>query len=109
MKKVVNLTPHTLVCNGISIPSAGIARAAETSTKVGEIATETGNIPVYRMEFGAPVGLPEPQSDTICVVSSLTAAAVKQFFPDRTDIYVPGKQLRDETGKIVGCEGLAIY
>lgn len=107
--KIINLTPHVLVCAGISIPSAGVARAAEISVQIDEVETEAGKIPVFKTRFGEPFNLPAPQAGTGYVVSSLTAAAVKQFFPNRKDIYVPGKQIRDDAGRVVGCEGLAIY
>ncbi|MCK9576450.1 MAG: hypothetical protein M0R51_11055 [Clostridia bacterium] len=105
-KNIINLTPHDIILcdeNGTviqSIPSTGkIARAQEIRTQIDEI----NGIPVYKIEYGNTIDLPEPQDNTIYIVSSLTAQAAK----DRTDLYIPADSVRDAHGKIIGCRGLA--
>ena len=109
MKKIINLTPHTLNINSVEIKSSGIARVSETSELVRTEHTEYGEIPVFRTTFGAVIDLPAEQEDTLLVVSAITAKAALSENPNRKDIFVPGKQIRDAEGRIIGCEGIAIY
>ena len=109
MKQILNLTPHTLVVGGNEIKSAGVARVSETSELVRTEATPYGEIPVFRTTFGHVIDLPEEREDTLLVVSAITARAAMQENPNRRDIFVPGKQIRDTEGRIIGCEGIAIY
>lgn len=93
--KVVNLTPHELVFlvgeNRVVIPSSGVARAREERIVVGEIELPDGNrLPVYRITYGEPEGLPAPEAGTIYIVSALTAQAVKLHQPERDDVFVVG-------------------
>lgn len=109
MKKILNLTPHTLNINSVEIKSSGIARVSESSKLVRTELTGYGAIPVFRTTFGQVIDLPEEQEDTLLVVSAITAKAALAENPNRRDIFVPGKQIRDAEGRIVGCEGIAIY
>lgn len=114
---IVNLTPHPLVIEraGVreTIPSSGIARCATTERVVGDIE----GIPIVITEFGAVEGLPDPgmrknprcpgefhlcPEEVVYVVSSITAQAV----PDRKDVFVPARPIRDEQGRIVACSAL---
>lgn len=102
---IVNLTPHTvhIMPNGpdgevTSIPSSGEARAQTSREKAGTI----NGIQVYRTRFGAVEGLPEPQPNTIYIVSSITAQAV----PHRDDVFIPDDIVRDEQGRVIGCRAL---
>lgn len=105
MKKIVNLTPHTITVlnekNEVSceFPSQGVARAAQSREKVTDIL----GIPVNKTVFGEVQDLPEPEEDTIYIVSALTAQAA----PDRTDLYIVDDLVRDEAGRIIGCRALA--
>lgn len=105
MKKIVNLTPHTItVLNGENevsseFPSQGVARAAQSREKVTDIL----GIPVNKTVFGEVQDLPEQEEDTIYIVSALTAQAA----PDRTDLYIVDDLVRDEAGRIIGCRALA--
>lgn len=88
--KIINLTPHTITIiddNGNvvgSYESAGLAR-------------------VDSLPLGDVVGLPEPEDGTVYVVSVLVA----ERLPHRTDLRVPGGQVRDGDGRIIGCRSLA--
>jgi len=58
---------------------------------------------VDRTQFGAVTGLPDPQPDTIFVVSALVAQAV----PDRQDVFITDDAVRDDQGRLIGCRALA--
>ena len=102
MKNVVNLTPHEVTVlvgeNKISFASRGIARVTQKNTPSGEL---EGGIPLYRAEFGAVEGLPQPNDDTMYIVSSIVRAAC----PDRQDLLVPTDFIRSPEGQIIGCRG----
>lgn len=107
MESIVNLTPHTVTIvgeDGATVatiaPSGLVARVATKSEMVGK--TESG-IPLFATRYGQVTGLPEPEPDTIYVVSGMLLNAV----PHRTDVWQPGELLRDESGRVVGCVGLS--
>lgn len=107
--KVRNLTPHSInILNDnneviVTIePSGIIARAAQTKGLVEELCVDGMTIPVYKSEFGKVENLPEPEKDTIFVVSALTAQACK----GRPDVYITDNPVRDEQGRIIGCRSL---
>ena len=109
--KLVNLTPHAvniIADDGTvtTIPASGtIARVSvtETPSKLGELA----GVPVTRVIYGAPSGLPpyDEEADCLFIVSQIVAAAVK----DRPDLVFPGGLVRDEAGNIIGCRHLSIF
>jgi hypothetical protein len=102
MKTIVNLTPHEINIEGHPvIPSSGIARCTEVSILVDNI----NGIDIFEKSFGELVDLPAPQKDTIFVVSIIAANAAKKA--GRADCFVPGEQIRDESGRIIGCKNLA--
>jgi hypothetical protein len=99
--KIVNLTPHAVnIIGGETYASSGVARVSEVETQVGE----AGGIPLFSKKFGEVVGLPEPQQDTMLIVSMMVKAAA----PHRSDLLVPTKLVRDEKGNIIGCQGFAV-
>ena len=106
---IINLTPHafTLCYDAGEItrviePTKPAARVSSTVHTVGEV----DGIPVTETTFGAVEGLPEPQEDTIYIVSLLVQQAVS-----RPDVYRPdtGPQsvVRDSAGQILGVKALA--
>ena len=96
---IVNLTPHTINLCGKEITSSGVARAIVTSEIIGNI----NEVPVRRNRYGSVEGLPNPEANTIFIVSALTAQACK----DRDDVYMTDQAVRDDQGRITGCNGLA--
>lgn len=77
----INLTPHTIVLNnGVQFPSQGVARVSNSFTQFD-------NNGVCDVVFGDLVGLPEPQEDTIYIVSALVLSAAKAV--GRTDCVAP--------------------
>lgn len=95
--KIVNLTPHDITIidgeHAGSYPSAGLCRVADLGL--------TGYA-----QRGYLVGLPEPEEGTIYVVSVIAAEMALTGYRRVDDIRVPGGQVRDDSGRIIGCCGL---
>lgn len=109
MQKIVNLTPHTINFVGkdntivATIPSSGVARAAQRREIVDTIVANGITLPIARCTYGDVQGLPEPMDDTIYIVSAITAQAV----PTRPDVFIVDDSVRDENGRIIGVRGIA--
>lgn len=104
MKEIVNLTPHTLnfVFDEKTIdiaPSGVIARVSAKDTPMNPI----NGIPVFKTVYGEIENLPDPCEGKIYVVSSLVAARC----PEREDVFIPGRPIRDDQGRIIGSAGLS--
>lgn len=104
--EILNCTPHSLVFvddAGKVIrtvePSGILPRVSSTITVVGDI----DGIPDEVTAYGQVVDLPEKRDGVIMVVSAMVAARL----PDRDDIRIPGRQVRDDHGHIVGCRSLS--
>lgn len=111
---IVNLTPHALSVidsdNKIvaSIPSTGLARATQTDRPVGMVQTGGVQIPLVETVFGAVEGLPEPDGETMYVVSLITAQAAIASGRGGSDLLYPsGVPVRDANGQILGVRALA--
>lgn len=101
--KIVNLTPHPIrIVNSEvrEIPSSGVVRISEVTIQVGDV----DGIPLVRKTYGQAEGLPEPQPDTLYIVSTMVRAA----HPERTDLASPGDLVRDEQGNVIGCRNLIV-
>lgn len=105
MPKLVNLTPHALnIYDEDKMPVATLpaepvpARVAVSRELIGR---EFG-VPIFRTVYGDINDLPEPETNTIFIVSLLVSQAV----PSRLDVLSPGELLRDEKGQPIGCVGL---
>ena len=106
--KLVNCTPHDvnlITKNGnITFPRSGIIpRLTESQQKVNSVTVNGIEIDIMEKSFNEVEGLPEPQENTIFIVSALVAGAVK----NRDDLVVPNDTIRDGEGRIVGCKNLA--
>jgi len=109
--KFINLTPHSVdvYIHGekvISIPPSGIVlRAPLVKSEVKNI----NGIPVYSIEYHLP-DLPEPQKNTIYIVSSTVLQVMKMHDISREDIIAPDTSdpIRDKQGKIVGVKGFIV-
>ena len=108
---VINLTPHelNLMPAGptgpvVTIPPSGqVARCATYRVQAGTVTVNGISVPVNQTRFGEVDNLPEPQPDTIYIVSALVAQAV----PDRPDVFVVDDTVRDDQGRIIGARALA--
>jgi hypothetical protein len=100
--KVINLTPHE-ICEATTgqtfPPSGGIARVSSSQVKIKEI----NGIPFYRTEFHEIEGLPDPEPDTMYIVSGMIFDRCS-----RTDVIAPGNLVRDNKGQPIGCQGFRI-
>lgn len=101
--KIVNLTPHAVVIsNGPTFqPSGKVARVSVTQVPDGDI----DGVPVAKQTFGDIVDLPDPQPDTIYIVSALVLSAAKAA--GRTDCVAPdtSNAVRNDAGHIVSVPG----
>lgn len=105
MSKIINMTPHTITIVNeegsllMQIPSSGVARVSSVETIVS---TELG-FPETETTFGEVEGLPPQEEGTIVIVSRL----VMSRCPERADLRVPGLQVRNAEGQVIGCKSLA--
>ena len=114
--RLYNYTPHTInIINGsvkVELPSVGVIRAKSVQTQVGTIYhTESAGVefpvPEYKLTFGEPEGMPEDiDPDGVYVVSTIAAQALKEYGWAGTYMVTCGA-IRDEQGRIIGCQGLA--
>lgn len=108
--KIVNLTPHVINVQDAETgeirnipPSGKVARLSSSRETVMQILTPSGVFNLTRTVFGEVQDLPEPDGESIFIVSSLVAQAV----PNRYDVFVPDDTFRDSEGRIVGCRSIA--
>lgn len=101
--KIINLTPHAInITDGPTFPPSGtVARVTTQQVDAGTIA----GIQVKKQTFGDIVDLPDPQPDTIFVVSAIVLAAAKA--QGRIDVVAPdtANAVRNEDGHIVSVPG----
>lgn len=103
MTKIINLTPHDItITNGPTFPPSGtVARVSVQQVNVGDI----NGIPVKAQTFGDIVDLPEPQADTVFIVSAMVLNAAKEA--GRNDCVAPdtSNAVRDSEGRIISVPG----
>lgn len=125
--RIINLTPHEIIIalplGGTHvIPSTGIARCVEQTRRYEPIAVQVpiereGGVVGYEhvsipTTLTTPTrldGLPDAVDGTYYVVSIVTADAADAFGRGTRDLLIPGQQIRDTAGRIVGCESLVRY
>lgn len=110
--ELVNMTPHSItifdvdgVTPIVTVPSSGMVRVAET---VRTVSDGEGQVPLVEIvrDPNKIEGLPAWALGRYVIVSDLAYQAAKTL--GRDDLLRPGPAVRDETGRIVGCKGLAI-
>lgn len=102
MKTFVNCTPHAIKLNDGRVfePSGTIARVSQSISDFDAdgVATQT---------FGSVVDLPEPQAETIYIVSAMVLSRAQ--IEGRTDVVAPATGhkacVRDQDGRIVSVPG----
>ena len=98
---LVNLTPHPINLAGQIIPLSGqLARCSEIISEAGQF----DGVSLINLAYGPVAGLPDPQPGTLYIVSALVRLAL----PGRSDLASPGTLVRDEAGKVVGCQNLVV-
>ena len=111
-RELVNMTPHPVtvfdmdgVTPTVTVPSSGMVRVAET---VETVSDGEGQVPLVEIvrDPDKIEGLPAWALGRYVIVSDLAYQAAKTL--GRDDLLRPGPAVRDETGRIIGCKGLAI-
>lgn len=105
--KYINLTPHKVVL--MNNENKVIAEfESKGNVRVGmEYSYETKDgIPVGKIKYTELEGLPDPEKDTMYILSNIAFNAAKAI--GRNDVCYPaGKMFRNEEGQIIGSEFLA--
>ncbi len=115
---IINLTPHDVVIyeDGVlmlTIAKSGtVARLTETVRYLdGKLSADSPYASGWGMTaevtLGGAEGLPEPARNTTYIVSMPLAMGLKAAGIDRPDVVYPFGQVRDESGRIIGCEKFA--
>lgn len=110
--EAVNMTPHALSIYDMdkenvvaTIPSSGMVRVTETVSVLSDGEGEVPLIEVLRNPYQLE-GLPEEVPGRVVIVSDITYQAAKPL--GRKDLVKVGPAVRDDSGRIIGCQGLAI-
>ena len=102
MTIIINTTPHAiheLKSNQTFEPNnTAQVRVTDTFVDTGETIED---VPILTRTFGDVENLPAQRPNVFYIVSLV----VKQALPNRSDLFTPGKLVRNENGVIVGCEG----
>lgn len=102
--QIINLTPHNVTIDWATIPPSGqIARVSVDYRHTDDLDYGGGTLPFCRPVYGDVQGLPDAVPGTVYVVSSLVQNAAK----DRDDLVVPADLVRDDHGRVIGCNYLA--
>lgn len=104
--KIINCTPHTInfvndageVIRTID-PSGILPRVSSSINLVGDI----DGIPDEETVYGEVTDLPEKQDGVILIVSAMVASRL----PYRDDLRVPGRQVRNDRGQVIGCRSMS--
>jgi len=103
---VVNLTPHLISVFDAAgevlaeyPPTGAVVRLESSFDPTGQVE----GVPVGGLGYGRVVGLPPPTPGVLLVVS----LPVKLCVPLRPDVATVAMEVRDATGRIIGCRGLA--
>lgn len=117
--EIWNLTPHAVVVGEMTFkPDGVIARATEEATPADSIRVsipDPTGAPADRITFDVPtsttrytgiVDLPDPQPGVYLVVSMIVPPVAFARGRWVGDLLVPGEQVRDSAGRIIGCRSL---
>jgi hypothetical protein len=93
--KILNFTPHTVriqLLNAgqiqiLEFKSSGIARVTSDHLYHGEVL----GIPLHTIKYGTVTGLPDPEPETLLIVSAIVLDAL----PDRKDLVAPASGHKD--------------
>lgn len=108
----VNLTPHPIGLVDqenqpiLTVETTTVARVSAQTTTVGYFRINGVTVPRTHTVYGQVEGLPDPTPGTIYIVSGMIVSALAQQGIHRDDLLVPGQQVRDEQGRVIGCRSL---
>ena len=105
---IQNLTPHTVTLlvgdRRIEVPASGILpRVVEQEAAAPSLTVSGVEVPVVEVRSAMVQGLPAPAPGVFLLVPR----AVAQAYPDRDDLLVPYRLVRDSRGAVVGCAAFA--
>jgi hypothetical protein len=117
--KIINRTPHAIsiypsaVDDGPSLvlpaaPRDQIARVAGLDVRHHVIELAPGAAPITKSSWGRIIGLPSPAEEVMHVVSVVVVEAARAASRSIADLLVPGGQIRNASGQIVGCSSLGL-
>lgn len=108
----INLTPHPIVLldqdnqEVLTIPTTDITRVSSQTVTVGYFRINGVLVPRSHTQYGEVEGLPDPTPGVIYIVSGMVVSALAQQGIHRDDLLVPGMQIRDDQGRVIGCRSL---
>jgi hypothetical protein len=108
--QIINLTPHAIVI-AKSDSSQTIIPATTPSARIQQqnvLSHDVDGIPVSVVVYGEIEYLPDPQPETVYVVSAMVAQQCRH----RDDVLAPdtgSSAIRDEAGRIVAVRGFVKY
>lgn len=114
--RFVNLTPHEVVLRGPRgderIPPDGrVVRVPTHALPVPGLSDELG-YPVHLAEHCGIKDMPDPEPDTVFIVSLVVLQALKEQHMDRSDCVAPDtaphSAIRDAEGRIVAVKGFVV-
>lgn len=88
----------------LTVPPSGTEARIAVKPRYYATVLSPVEVTLYRQIVGEVTGLPEPQPDTIFIVSARVRLAV----PERRDVASPGELKRNEKGQPIGCIGLYV-
>ena len=101
---VINKTPHDVVL--FTHNQIVTYKKSDKPFRLNEFYVSFSDIPFPIFEVTYEHNeLPPESNGTIYIVSQLVAAA----FPNRKDLVYPIKFVRDDAGKILGCQAFGIF
>ncbi len=100
-----NFTPHSVsfVKDNGEVEQLVPEPVAARVFTVENYETTVDGVDIFNLTYGQVENLPAPEDGVYLIVSKM----VRDACPDRTDLFYPTRLIRDETGVIVGCGGLA--
>jgi len=104
---IVNLTPHKVVVMHESGQEGAVFQASGTVARVVVALQESAplnGVDTWTQSFESIVNLPEPQDGVLYIVS-LALVSAAACGRKTTDLLVPGQQVRDAEGRVVGYRG----
>ena len=110
--RIRNFTPHRVDLYHNTGPierfeSEGTARISCTQEYydyVDSCGVDSSPIAIYKSKYGEVEGLPEPEDDTLFIVSRVVA----EHLPHRRDLIIPNGLLRNSLGNVFGCQSFCM-
>lgn len=104
--RFISLDAPSIASRHPDLPPDVAAALAEDLDELDGVEEGRQHIPIGRAAWGQVVGLPAPEPGIYHVVSVIVAEAAVDAGRTIDDLFVPGDQIRDDRGRIVGCRGL---